>query len=288
MIVSLENDRLRVQVNSLGAELWSVWDKARERECLWQGEPAVWPRRAPNLFPVCGKLRSGTANFGGRKYPMPLHGFLRDYEHEPILQSQDKIRFRMTDSEETRQMYPFAFCVETEFCLTEDGLSQTFSVFNSGDQTLPFSIGYHTGWRCPFDAEHSPSDYRIVFEKEETADRILNQDLAITGKTPFLRGENSFPVEEALFTPNLLLQGLQSRWLRLEEKGSGRFIQVGIEGFPALVLWSVPENMPFLCIEPWHGMFEPEEEYGEFGEKPFVRKLTPGERFSCCMNVTLG
>ena len=59
MIDTIENDRFRVQVNRLGAELWSVYDKLEQRECLWQGDPAVWPRRAPNLFPVCGSLRGG-------------------------------------------------------------------------------------------------------------------------------------------------------------------------------------------------------------------------------------
>lgn len=288
MIASLENDQLCIKVNSLGAELWSVYDKTQKRECLWQGEPDVWPWRAPNLFPVCGRLREGKAKFAGKEYPMPLHGFLRDYEHQLVFQSKDKLCFRMTDSEETRKMYPFAFCVETEFCLKENGLLQTFFVTNSGNQRMSFSIGFHTGWKCPFDENHLTSDYRIIFEKEENTDRILNQDLIIIGRTPFLCGKRSFPVKETLFTPNLVLEGLQSHWLRLEEKESKRFIQVGIEGFPALVLWSVPNNMPFLCIEPWHGMFEPQEEYGEFEEKPFVRKLLPGERFSCCMSVTLG
>ena len=41
MIDTIENDRFRVQVNRLGTELWSVYDKPEQRECLWQGDPAV-------------------------------------------------------------------------------------------------------------------------------------------------------------------------------------------------------------------------------------------------------
>lgn len=288
MIDTIENDRFRVQVNRLGAELWSVYDKLEQRECLWQGDPAVWPRRAPNLFPVCGSLRGGAALFDGVPRTIPLHGFLRDYDHALAEHSAGRLLYRFTDSEETRAMYPFAFCVETEFVLEESGLRQTFTVTNTGSRELPFSIGYHTGWMCPFDASHSISDYRLVLEREETADRVVNRDLVICGREPYLCGERTIELRDGVLTPNLVLEGLRSRWLRIEEKDTGRFTQIGIGGFPVVVLWSVPEHMPFVCVEPWHGLFEPAEPYGEFSEKPLVRRTAPGEQFSCCMQVCFG
>lgn len=288
MIYTIENEAYRVRVNSLGAELWSVLDKRENRECLWQGNPEIWPRRAPNLFPVCGRLHEGTAYFSGKGYSIPLHGFLRDYDHELVYQSQDVVRFRMCDGVETRGMYPFSFCVETEFVLDDQGLKQTFFVTNTGHEELPFSIGYHTGWRCPFDAAHSIKDYQLVFEKEETVDRILNENLIVSGREPYLQEENIIGLQEGLLTPNIVLQNLQSRWVRIEEKDSGRFIQIGIRDFPNVVFWSVPEKMPFVCVEPWHGLFEPAEKYGEFVNKPFLEKLEPGKTFSCCMTVAAG
>lgn len=53
----LENDKLKIEISSHGAELFSVKRKADSREYLWQGDPAFWGRRSPVLFPVVGKYK---------------------------------------------------------------------------------------------------------------------------------------------------------------------------------------------------------------------------------------
>lgn len=283
MIDQIQNDVFCVQVNRKGAELWSVFNKRQNRECLWQGDSAVWARRAPNLFPVCGGLRQNKACFDGKAYLMPQHGFLRDYEHALVEKTENRIRFRMIDNKETRNMYPFSFCVETEFRLSSYGLKQTFWVQNTQDTPLSFSIGYHTGWMCPFDTEHAIDNYCLIFEKEE-------QIQIPCGRAGESRGRERgiIHLRDGIFDPCVVIQSLKSRWVRLEEKDSGRFIQVGLEKFPALVLWSAPGKTRFVCIEPWHGMFEPVGQYGEFANKPFVINLPSRRTFSCEMTVCIG
>ena len=39
----IENERLRVCVADMGAELTAVYDKARQAERLWNADPAVCP-----------------------------------------------------------------------------------------------------------------------------------------------------------------------------------------------------------------------------------------------------
>lgn len=55
MIYTLENDSLKVQVNSHGGELWSIQTKDGA-EYLWQGDEAYWKDRALNLFPYIARL----------------------------------------------------------------------------------------------------------------------------------------------------------------------------------------------------------------------------------------
>ena len=52
MQYSIENDILRLTVDSHGAEPVSVIHKPTGAELLWQADPAVWKRHAPILFPV--------------------------------------------------------------------------------------------------------------------------------------------------------------------------------------------------------------------------------------------
>ncbi|MEE0594630.1 MAG: hypothetical protein UCO86_13300 [Eggerthella lenta] len=72
----LENDALSVRVSPVGAELQSVVCGGVER--MWSGDPAVWGRRAPLLFPLIGRLRDGWYANGGRRVDAPMHGFCRD------------------------------------------------------------------------------------------------------------------------------------------------------------------------------------------------------------------
>ena len=47
----IENDFLKVTIDDHGAELVSIYDKEKDREVIWQGDPKFWGRHAPVLFP---------------------------------------------------------------------------------------------------------------------------------------------------------------------------------------------------------------------------------------------
>ena len=53
--MKLENGRFLMQVEEKGAEITSLYDKAREKELIWDGDPAFWARHAPILFPHVGR-----------------------------------------------------------------------------------------------------------------------------------------------------------------------------------------------------------------------------------------
>ena len=42
----LENDFLKVTIDDHGAELVSIYDKEKDREVIWQGDPRFWGRHA--------------------------------------------------------------------------------------------------------------------------------------------------------------------------------------------------------------------------------------------------
>ena len=56
MIYTIQNEFLTVRVEDLGAQLASIRAPGGE-EYLWQGNPDIWARRAPILFPTLGHLR---------------------------------------------------------------------------------------------------------------------------------------------------------------------------------------------------------------------------------------
>lgn len=61
----LENDEIRIKVNSRGAELRSLEDKKSGREYMWYGDAEYWGRVSPILFPVVGAYRNQESRYRG-------------------------------------------------------------------------------------------------------------------------------------------------------------------------------------------------------------------------------
>ena len=111
MIYELQNSKLLVKVDSIGAELKSIkriYD-SEDIEYLWQLNPKVWERQAPLLFPVIGRLKDEEYTYDGQTYKIGIHGFARfkDFIAERI--SRDEINFIIKDDEDTINDYPFKF-----------------------------------------------------------------------------------------------------------------------------------------------------------------------------------
>ena len=77
MIYTIQNESLTVRVEDLGAQLSSI-QPPDGTEYLWQGDPDIWARRAPILFPFIGRLRENTYCLDGLPYAISTHGFARD------------------------------------------------------------------------------------------------------------------------------------------------------------------------------------------------------------------
>lgn len=286
MIYTIKNKYITAQINSFGSELWSLVDNRDGIEHLWQGNKEIWPRRAPNIFPVTSQLKSETALINGKKYHITLHGFLRDYDHEVIEHTDSLIRLRFKDNEKTHEVYPFDFNVDIVYELIDNTITQSFIVNNLDEKTMPFSTGYHTGYNCPFDDKHTIDDYELEFEKTESATQDINEDGIILDSVPMLI-DKKMKLYNGMFKPNIGLRGLKSDWIRLREKDSDRAVKVSIKGFPCVVLWSAPEKIPYVCIEPWYGNFEAAYDYGELKNRPGIINLESKKTFSCSVTVTL-
>lgn len=191
MRYTLENEFLTVQVESLGAELVSVVNKASGAELLWNRDPKVWPRQAPILFPYCGKLKGGEYILDGKTYQCPQHGIARDYEHEFMGAENGVMRFRLQANAETLARFPRRFELISSFTLKDHTLRQTLTVKNTGSDELRFGIGYHPGFALPFDKQHTTADYELRFDTPQSP-VVIETGAAgpdaglVTGKTHLL------------------------------------------------------------------------------------------------------
>ena len=87
----LENDFLKVAIDDHGAELVSIYDKEKDREVIWQGDPRFWGRHAPVLFPNVGKHYGNHYRIGDKEYASKQHGFARDTDFTCIDSTLDSV-----------------------------------------------------------------------------------------------------------------------------------------------------------------------------------------------------
>lgn len=258
-----------------GAELQSLAAGGRER--LWQAGPA-WPRRAPVLFPIVGKLAGDRFLHRGTSYRMTQHGFARDRRFGWGERGRASCCLVLEDNASTRQAYPFAFRLEVSYALADGALRAVLSVTNTGADVLPASVGAHPAFRWPLSEGVAKKAHWLEFTAPEAAPvRRLEAGLLSTAAEPTPVQGHKLPLDDALFARDaLILDRPASRSVRYSAE-DGSAIEVSWSGFTQLGLWSKP-GCDFLCIEPWFGTASPVGFDGEFADKPGLMLLRPGER----------
>ena len=136
MNFSLRRGPLRAEVSAHGAELTGLWDGGGI-QYIWEGDPAHWSGRNPNLFPLVGSLRDDQVLAGDRLCRMGRHGFARRKDFTPVAQSEDSITLELREDAETLAQYPFSFRFQVTHTLLPDGFSTTYRVQNPGGVPLP-------------------------------------------------------------------------------------------------------------------------------------------------------
>ena len=116
-LYELQNGKISIQADSLGAELKSLKRTDTGTEYMWEGNPEYWKRTSPVLFPLVGSLHHGSYLLDGTRYPMGQHGFARDMEFELKSQSEREIWFCLKSSQETLEKYPYEFLLEIGYKL---------------------------------------------------------------------------------------------------------------------------------------------------------------------------
>lgn len=66
----LENNILKVTVDSKGCEIRDVLCKTDNTHRMWNANPEGWKRVAPVLFPLIGKYKDNQSIYNGKVYEM--------------------------------------------------------------------------------------------------------------------------------------------------------------------------------------------------------------------------
>ena len=286
-MIRIASDHLSVAINPFGAELTHIED-ADGRELMTDADPAFWPRHAPVLFPVIGMVNQGVVRVDGTEYPMTKHGFARDLLFEIALHERDRAVLQLAASNVTREMYPFDFLLEIGFRIEGLRLTLEARIANKHDTPMPAQFGFHPALAWPLPFGEPREAHRIIFQSDEPARlREINPDGLIAPATrPSPLDGRELLLRDELFAHDALV------WEPVESNrvtygaAQGPLLDIDFPDTPRLGIWT-KRGAHFICIEPWHGIADPEGYTGELRDKPGMFIIPPGGEKRIAMSITL-
>jgi len=281
----------KLMLSRLGAELigYRVFDPIRDREIPLMYRDSIaerpetgWKNHATVLFPIVGGLKNKVSKLGDITIRTPgNHGIAR-HSRFSLVRADDSsetglIQYRLSANDYTREYYPFDFQLDVIFELQGRDLAVTFELSNPGNDAIYYCLGWHPGFRTPFAEGHGQKrDCRLVVPRGRIRRYHNNEHCRLTGQTSMMSVDGPLEwTEDGLeLTYMYEIDDPANRTVRLEDPDSGVSIRVDFPGFPHLGLWSEPGD-EFICIEPWQGM-DDHEEQESFDRKVGVVKLAAG------------
>ncbi|EQC43339.1 aldose 1-epimerase domain protein [Bacteriovorax sp. Seq25_V] len=208
----LQNEFLKVQVSSIGAELRSIENLQTGYEYLWQADDKWWGRSAPVLFPRIGYEPSSCET---------KHGYARDSEFDLILESNTKLTYQLHEE------------LQITYELQGPKIVTTYNVLTE----LPFMIGAHPA----FNIEALPTQVLLPNSKYyKLRDGRIDYTNIFESNSQFLTINDQTFVDDALvFINDFVGHSAQlSNTIEIEYESE------------LLGVWS-PPGAPFVCLEPW-------------------------------------
>jgi galactose mutarotase-like enzyme len=279
MNFTITNGILTAKIKQNGAELFSLFNHQNGQEYMWSADPAYWAKTSPLLFPIVGALKSNQYIYGEKRYNLPRHGFARDRVFEVEQQSNDRIVFVLKADEASLKIYPFDFELRIIYSLDDNKLDVAYSVTNTGNGKMLFSLGAHPAFKVPIAKGAGYEDYSLTFSEEEIAPvwPIGDGGLILETPQPFFNNSRALKLAKSIFYNDaLVFKNLKSTQITIASNDDDRKLEFSFENFPFFGIWAA-KDADFVCLEPWSGIADSVNHQQQLEEKEGIETLEPNQ-----------
>lgn len=286
----LKNSFIAIKVSDHGAELKSLVKADSGKEFMWQADAKYWGRTAPVLFPIVGSVWNGEYKVNGVSYKLSQHGFARDMEFSLVKEAEDELVFELKDNEESLKKFPFKFLLKIGYKLVERKAVVSYTVTNTNDKEMYFSIGAHPAFNCDLNRD------KLLFEKDGSPvagtlrSNVIDMSCGCLSdeQIDIETSEGIVNLSSELFDGDaLIFEGRQADAVTLVSANDGDKLRVTCD-VPLFGVWSpVKKNAPFVCIEPWNGRCDRVGFEGGIEDREYGNKLAVGESFDTSFEIEI-
>lgn len=268
----IESNSLIVQVASHGAEMKRLFSKEWHRELLWAGDEKSWNCSAPVLFPIVGKIKDDEYFFKEKKFHMKQHGFARDQEFKCTECKASEVEFSLVATSETFKSYPFLFELKVRYKVEKHKVTISYFVKNDDRQDMFFSIGAHPAFETK-----NFTNYELHFEKIEKEYFRVDKNGLDLKKAHVLKSD-VIKISKNLFKEDaLVFEKLKSKYIDLVDTKRKETIRIHGHA-PYWGVWG-KGDVPFVSLEPWHGIPDLNDHEKNIENKKAIIALQEGEIF---------
>ena len=281
MLYTIENNCLKVVVNSCGAELWSIKNNDGV-EFLWQGDPSYWSDRSPVLFPYIGRMIDKRYSYKENVYPMNIHGFALNMDFQIISHKENELSLQLKSTKETKKQYPWNFIFNIKYQLMENRLQIIFNLKNNDSSEMLFAVGGHPGFRVLFVEGEKFEDYRLRFPNAEATERVIfTNECFVDHIEPYeLPNGNCINLSHSLFDQDAIVLNNTGSNVILENINGNYSVTVTYPQMPYIGFWHTPElDAPYVCIEPWSSLPSAKGEKTVWDNQKDLLKLSAGKTY---------
>lgn len=294
-IYTLNNDSLVLQFDDFGGELTSIFGLKKNVEYLWNADPLYWKRHSPILFPFIGNLKDQSFTHNGQTYYPTSHGFARDMTFSFVSKTENELWFSLEATEETKEVYPFDFRLESGYRLEDRKITVMWRVINRDESTMHFSIGGHPAFNCPLLAGEEQFEYYIHFDSVKPLRYLHIDENGLVKKLPrdkqnlLTTDHGLLPIDEHMFDYNaLIIEDQQCHSISLLDPFKIPYVTVTFDA-PVVGIWSPKkQKAPFICIEPWYGRCDANDFSGTLADRDWSNSLSPGAIFEASYTIEIG
>ena len=267
---TIHNRYIQVAAKSIGAELTSIKLKLDNSEYLWQGDDLTWGDHAILQFPIIGNLKDSSYRLNGQMFKMMSHGFARVSNFQKVRQGVDFVEYMLVSNVEPRKMFPYDFLFYVKYKLKNQTLLVAFTVKNTGNEEMFFTLGYHPGFNCPMNPTNDDfNNHYLEFGKQETLTRTyLENNLLSDCRKDIVMQNKCLKLDKKLFKDDaFVIEKIISRSVSLKSNKNEKSVTLKMGVAPHLGIWSPAVGGNFVCIELWFGLADEKNLLVDFIQK---------------------
>lgn len=273
-MVIIENEILKVSINTKGALLTSINDKRNDEELLYQIEKDSWPFQDVQIFPIIGATNYRVKDF---KLSSPTrHGFIRNMEFKVINKTNETATLKINSNEETKKLYPYDFEFFITYSLKFDKLTITTKVLNLSNETLLCMYGAHTAIKAN---ENAILNLGKGYTQYKLIDGLISEKGTLIDDNKIQLNKDYFKKEDTVVIDNT--------FDKLIIKNGFNHDVIYTFDAPLFALWSRNDTGNFVCLEPWWGISNVTNEEIELKDTKFINEIKKEKEFTYSLTFQL-